>query len=116
VSAIQAAAEHEARIVRHSLVDRVFHWVTAACVLILLATAFLPIVGLRFSWLALHWMTGVVLSAALAFHLVRGLIWQRVRDVTIDGSDLRDAAAIVGTTLRLSTAPPRRPGKYSFAQ
>ena len=34
----------------------------AACVLTLLATAFLPIIGVKFDWLGLHWMTGVVLA------------------------------------------------------
>jgi cytochrome b subunit of formate dehydrogenase len=116
VSTVQAAREDDDRIVRHALIERVFHWLTAVCVLILLASAFLPIVGVQFSWLALHWITGVVLIGALAFHLVRGLLWQRVRCVLIHGSDLSDAAAIVRTTLRLPTAPPGKPGKYSLAQ
>jgi cytochrome b subunit of formate dehydrogenase len=104
------------RIVRHAGVDRAFHWLAAVCVLVLLGSAFLPIVGVQFSWLALHWITGLVLIALLAFHLVRALFWQRVRCVLIRGSDVRDAAAILRTTLRLPTPPPRKPGKYSFAQ
>ena len=50
------------RIRRHLVVDRLYHWIMAACVLTLLATAFLPIIGYKFDWLGLHWMTGVVLA------------------------------------------------------
>jgi len=40
------------RVTRHAAVDRAFHWVTAVCVLTLMATAFLPILGLTFSWVS----------------------------------------------------------------
>ena len=62
-----------------------------------------------------HWITGVVLIAAVLFHVVRGLFWQSLRTVWIGGADVRDALAIVRSTLRMSTAPAK-PGKYSFAQ
>ena len=65
-----------ARVVRHALADRVFHWLTAACVLTLLGTAFLPILGLKFDWVMVHWMTGLVLIGAVLFHLVRSVFWQ----------------------------------------
>src|SRR5580658_7831666 len=39
-----------ARVPRHSLVARLFHWLMAAAMLILLFTAFLPKVGVQFSW------------------------------------------------------------------
>ena len=111
-----AGAAATARIVRHALTDRVFHWVTAACVLTLLATAFLPILGLKFSWLAPHWIAGLALMAAVAFHTVRALLKQRLKSIWIGGSDLRDALGILRMTLRLGGSGPRKPGKYSFAQ
>jgi formate dehydrogenase subunit gamma len=111
------AASASARIVRHALVDRLFHWITAACVLVLLATAFLPILGVEFGWVTPHWITGVVLIVAVAFHVVRGLVWQSFRTVWIGAADMRDALAIVRGTLRIAgSAPPAKPGKYSFAQ
>jgi formate dehydrogenase subunit gamma len=111
------AASASAKIVRHALVDRLFHWITAACVLVLLATAFLPIVGVEFGWVTPHWITGVVLLVAVAFHVVRGLFWQSLRTVWIGAADMREAAAIVRNTLRLGAGPePPKPGKYSFAQ
>jgi cytochrome b subunit of formate dehydrogenase len=116
VSAANPAGEPAGRVVRHAAIDRAFHWITAACVLILLGSAFLPIVGVQFSWLALHWITGLVLIGALAFHVVRGVFWQSVRSVAIGGADFRDAAAIARTTLRGPGAPALKPGKYSVAQ
>ncbi|HET7132975.1 MAG TPA: cytochrome b/b6 domain-containing protein [Gammaproteobacteria bacterium] len=100
---------------RHALADRVFHWVTAVCVLTLLATAFLPILGVKFDWVNIHWITGVVLTAAVLFHIVRALLWQRLRTVWIGSDDVREALAILRATLRRAGAPPK-PGKYSFAQ
>ncbi len=57
--------------VRHQLSDRLFHWVMAACIILLGGTAFLPIIGIKFNWLPIHWWTGVVLVAAILFHLYR---------------------------------------------
>jgi len=33
---------------RHSLLDRAYHWLMALCVFVLMATAFLPILGIKF--------------------------------------------------------------------
>ncbi|MBC7157581.1 MAG: cytochrome b/b6 domain-containing protein [Rhodobacteraceae bacterium] len=57
--------------VRHRLADRLYHWSMAASVIALGATAFLPMVGLRFDWVPIHWIAGVVLVAAVLFHLWR---------------------------------------------
>ena len=72
------------RIRRHLVVDRLYHWIMAACVLTLLATAFLPIIGVKFDWLGLHWMTGVVLAVLVVWHIVRASIWQSLRSMVID--------------------------------
>jgi len=97
-------------------VDRVFHWVTALSVLILLGTAFLPILGVEFAWVTIHWITGLVLIAAVLFHTVRALFWQSLRSIWIGRVDLRDALAIARSSLQLTNQPPAKPGKYSFAQ
>src|SRR5438552_7321856 len=44
------------RVKRHSLGARMFHWVMAASMLTLLFTAFVPILGLKFAWVEIHWM------------------------------------------------------------
>ncbi len=106
----------EGRIVRHAAIDRVFHWVTAVCVLTLLATAFLPILGVEFAWVEIHWITGLVLIAAVLVHIVRALLQQGLKSMWIGRADLRDAAAIVRGTLRRDATALPKPGKYSFAQ
>jgi len=104
------------RIVRHATIDRVFHWVSALCVLTLLATAFLPILGVEFAWVDVHWVTGLVLILAVLVHIVRALLVQELKPIWIGMADLREAAAIVRSTLRRDVAGTPKPGKYSFAQ
>ena len=103
------------RVVRHAAADRVFHWVSAACVLVLLGTAFLPIVGIEFDWVAIHWTAGLVLLAAVLFHIVRASFWQSLKSIWFDGDDVRDTLAIVRGTL-LRRVVETRTGKYSVAQ
>jgi len=110
------AAGATERVLRHALADRVFHWLTAASVLTLLGSAFLPILGFKFDWVMVHWVAGLVLIAAVLFHAVRALVWQNWRTVMIYGPDLREAAAIARAALRRGGAGPQKPGKYSFAQ
>src|SRR5205814_3542462 len=59
-----------AKITRHSLTARIFHWVMAAAMFTLLFTAFLPIAGVKFAWVTWHWMAGLVLAMSIAFHIV----------------------------------------------
>jgi hypothetical protein len=44
------------RIERHKAVDRIFHWVAAASFIALLATGLLPVVGVKFGWVTIHWI------------------------------------------------------------
>ena len=53
-----------AEVARHSLAARLFHWVMAASMFALLITAFLPKLGVQFSWVTYHWIAGLVLSAS----------------------------------------------------
>jgi formate dehydrogenase subunit gamma len=91
-------------ITRHAPVDRVFHWISALAVLLLMLSAFLPILGFRFSWVPLHWITGLVLTAAVLFHLVRSSFFRRLRCMLIRVRDLRDLRE------------RRRAAKYTLAQ
>jgi formate dehydrogenase subunit gamma len=103
-------------VARHALADRLFHWIAAAAALVLLGTAFLPILGLKFAWVALHWSAGIVLIAAVAFHVVRASFWQDWRTIWFDGRDVRDGLALIRWNLRRTDAAPPTPGKYSLAQ
>lgn len=91
-------------ITRHAPIDRVFHWITALAVLLLMGSAFLPIVGVKFSWVPLHWITGLVLTAAVLYHLVRASFFQRLRCMWLGVRDVRDVLA------------GRRAAKYTLAQ
>jgi cytochrome b subunit of formate dehydrogenase len=102
--------------VRHALADRLFHWLSAACVLILLATAFLPVLGMRFAWVTIHWMTGLLLIALVLFHAVRALGWQAPRAMLIGKRDLESLLGTARYALRLMDRAPAKPGKYSLAQ
>lgn len=106
----RVAATVPARIPRHSLAARLFHWLMAAAMLVLLATAFAPRLGARFDWIGLHVLAGTVLVAAVAFHIVHvlccldfGAIWPR-------WADLAELRALVGP--REEGARAARPGKY----
>ena len=100
----QTLSTQTALITRHAPIDRVVHWVTALAVLLLLASAFLPILGLKFSWVPLHWISGVVLCVAVLFHTIRGAFFQRLRCMVPRPRDLRDLRA------------RRRAAKYTLAQ
>ena len=76
------------KLVRHAFIDRLFHWGTALAVLILLGTAFLPILGWNFAWVATHWVTGVVLTLLIVFHTVRAMFWQNLRSMWISLDDI----------------------------
>lgn len=93
------------RVERHAGVDRVFHWVMTVSVVVLLVTGVLPILGIEFAWLTIHWIAGLVLTAAVLFHIVRALFWQRLKCMWIRGKDFREL-----------TDPSVKPGKYSLAQ
>ena len=90
------------RIERHKFVDRAYHWTMAVAVLILLVTAFLPILGVKFEWVGIHWVTGLLLTFIVLFHIIRACFWQNFWAMMIDGEDLK--------------APFAKPGKYNLAQ
>jgi formate dehydrogenase subunit gamma len=111
-----AAAAPAGRVTRHLPIDRAYHWLMAACVLALMGTAFLPIIGYKFEWLGLHWMTGVGLSALVLVHIVRAVIWQDLRAMMIDGADIRNGWRALMRLLGGNRAAPGKPGKYNVLQ
>jgi len=111
----QSATEGWQRVNRHSGVDRLYHWLMASCIIILITTAFLPILGIKFEWLDIHWITGVAFSALILIHIVRALVWQDWRNMWIGFSDLRDLWRGTARLLGANKALPL-PGKYDAAQ
>jgi cytochrome b subunit of formate dehydrogenase len=64
-------------VLRHAGIDRLFHWIMAVTMTLLLATSLLPVIGVRFGWYTIHWVSGLLLTVIILFHIVRALFWQR---------------------------------------
>jgi cytochrome b subunit of formate dehydrogenase len=107
--ATQQSAERPSRegkrVQRHEPIDRIMHWVMAVSILALLVTGVLPIIGIEFAWLTLHWIAGLVLTAAVVFHIIRSVFQKDLMSVWISPSDLKES---LGDT--------HKPGKYSVPQ
>ena len=70
-------APQQDTVIRHAVIDRLFHWITAAIMTVLLATSLLPIIGVRFGWYTIHWVSGLLLTVIILLHVLRALFWQR---------------------------------------
>jgi formate dehydrogenase subunit gamma len=99
------------RITRHSFVARVFHWVMAAAMLVLVFTAFLPIVGVRFAWVEWHWIAGIVLTGSILFHIIHASFFLDFWSIWVGPKDIPEIKAELLRELgKLPEAPA--PGKY----
>lgn len=97
------------KLIRHRLADRLIHWLFAISVLILLATGFLPVVGVNFEWVTLHWAAGLGVLLFLILHIIRRTaplalqrIWFGFKDIELSIQGWRTGHV--------------RTGKYSPAQ
>ena len=93
------------RVLRHETVDRLFHWIMAGSILLLILTGVAPIVGLRIAWLNWHWIAGLVLTFVVIFHIVRSLFWQDFKSMILGPRDFGEP---------FDSA--KKPGKYTFEQ
>jgi cytochrome b subunit of formate dehydrogenase len=107
-----AAARVPAKILRHSLAARLFHWVMAAAMFALLITAFLPKVGVQFPWVTYHWIAGLVLTASILFHIVHATFYMDFWSIWPDKIDLEDAMRRWRRATGKDAPPPRRFAKY----
>jgi cytochrome b subunit of formate dehydrogenase len=109
---IELAARVPERVPRHSLAARAFHWLMAASMFTLLFTAFLPRVGVRFDWVAYHWIAGTVLTISVVFHVIHASFWLDFWSIWPDKADLEDAMRRVQRFMGRPAPPPRRFAKY----
>jgi cytochrome b subunit of formate dehydrogenase len=98
------ASNDKDTVLRHAGIDRAFHWLTALVMTVLLATSFLPILGVQFAWVDIHWIAGVLLTVLIVLHVIRALFWQGWRAMAIRGADFGELGG------------GRLPGKYSLPQ
>jgi len=108
-------SELPARIPRHSLTARLFHWIMAVAMFVLLFTAFLPKVGVQFNWVAYHWIAGTVLTISILFHVVHASFFLDFWSIWPDRADLEDARVRFQRFLGKSAALPRKFSKYPLA-
>ncbi len=99
--------ENEDHVIRHTSISRIFHWLMAACILTLLATGILPVLGVNFDWVEPHWIAGVALTLAVFIHIGRSLSPTKLKSMWISISDVREFIASGGHY---------KGGKYSLEQ
>jgi cytochrome b subunit of formate dehydrogenase len=107
-----SSAQVPAKVARHSLAARLFHWVMAASMLALLVTAFLPKLGVQFPWVTYHWIAGLVLSASITFHVIHATFWMDSWSIWPDSIDIEDMKRRWLRATGGSAPPPRRFAKY----
>jgi thiosulfate reductase cytochrome b subunit len=78
----------------------------------LLITAFFPVIGIRFPWVAIHWIAGVVLLATILWHIVRAIFRQDPGAMWIGREDVREGLRAVGGFLRRSRVIAPKAAKY----
>ncbi len=100
------------RIPRHSLAARLFHWIMAAAMFVLLFTAFLPKVGVQIDWVTYHWIAGVVLTASIIFHMIHASFYLDFWSIWPDRADLEDSWKRMQRFFGRPAPLPRRFGKY----
>src|SRR5579862_1450630 len=101
-----------ARIPRHSLAARLFHWIMAAAMFVLLFTAFLPRVGVQFNWVIYHWIAGTVLTISILFHIVHASFFMDFWSIWPDRADLEDARNRLLSFFGKPAPLPRKFAKY----
>ena len=112
VDALEAANKDlPEMITRHTFMARMFHWVMAASMFVLLFTAFLPIVGVRFAWVEWHWMAGLVLTGAIIYHIVHASFFMDFWSIWIGPKDIPEFRAEMAREMG-GEAPGPKSAKY----
>src|SRR5918993_5081987 len=110
--ALEAAYKHlPERIERHTFMARMFHWVMAASMFVLLFTAFLPIAGFRFPWVTWHWVAGLVLTASIVYHIIHATFWLDFWSIWVGPKDIPEFKAEMKREFGHDVPGPK-PGKY----
>lgn len=102
------------RVERHGFAARAFHWLMAVAMFGLLITAFVPVLGLQFAWVELHWMAGLVLVAAVAFHIVHASVFQDFWSMWVTPAEVVPGMEELKHSLGAGEGEAPRSGKYPF--
>lgn len=101
------------RVVRHGAAARAFHWSMSLTMFALLITAFMPVLGLQFPWVTVHWIAGVLLLASVLWHIVHALGWQDWRTMWLSPSEVPEGLKELRHALGVGGSATRG-GKYAF--
>ena len=112
----QPIANVPEKIERHSGASRSFHWLMALSMLVLLVTAFFPLVGIQFAWVTIHWVAGLVLTLLIIYHIWDTTVRKDWRTIWIGKKEIRQAIQSTGQFLRRKPAKEGRTGKYPLDQ
>ena len=126
------------KVLRHKLVDRIYHWVMAITVLTLLGTAIVPLTrdmltkgawpknsvafgqttwgGIFIDWLTVHWVAGFVLIFIIIYHIIRASIWLNFKSMLVGPRDAIATYKAASWMAGAEGAQPLKPGKYPLAQ
>jgi len=74
------------------------------------------VLEVRFDWLTIHWIAGLVLTVAVIVHIFRALVTNRLANMWAGPSEITAAAADALRNLAAKPDGGYRPGKYSVAQ
>lgn len=79
---------NQTKIIRHKLIDRLFHWFLALSILSLLISGLLPVYGFNASLIVIHWVTGLGLTVFLLIHICRSVFWKKLSRIWFSRVDL----------------------------
>src|SRR5712671_5936611 len=96
---------------RHTLMARLFHWVMAASMFVLLFSAVLPIVGVKFAWVQWHWIAGLVLTGAIIYHIIHATFFLDFWSIWVGPKDIPEIKAEMMRELGRDVNAPK-PAKY----
>ena len=108
VDALEASNKNlPEHIARHSLMARLFHWVMAASMFVLLITAFFPIAGIQFPWVTWHWVAGMVLTVSVLYHIIHATFWLDFWSIWVGPKDIPELKAEVLAGLGRDVTGPK---------
>jgi hypothetical protein len=83
----------------------------AVAMLVLVFTAFLPVIGVQFAWVEWHWMAGILLTGSIIFHIIHASFVLDFWSIWVGPKDIPELKAEL---LREIGKEPggRQPGKY----
>lgn len=84
----------------------------AISVIVLGVTAFLPILGIKFEWVPIHWITGVILGVAVIFHLWRVFFVHGLSEMMPARSDV----TMMRREMFFQNVPDEASGKFDVFQ